>query len=196
MTHRCHACAFFHSPEEEYRLLLPFAKEGYEQRHKMVQIVDARKRADLVRRFADIGIDTIGAEQSGQIEILPWENTYLRDCRFDQHAMLALIEETLNKGDRLFGMTRLWANMEWSLLDFPGSDDLIEYETRLNELTSRYDDVVVCAYDLNRFNAAVVMDVLRTHPRVIVGGLLQENPFYIPPDRLLNELRSRQSPLH
>lgn len=196
MTHRCHACAFFHSPEDEYRLLLPFAKEGVEQRHKIVQFVDKRKRTDLLRRFADIGIDTISAEQSGQIEILPWENTYLREHRFDQYAMLALIEETLNNGDRLYGMTRLWANMEWSLLDFPGSDDLIAYETRLNDLTSRYDDVVVCTYDLNRFSAAVVMDVLRTHPQVIVGGLLLENPFFIPPEQLLIELRSRQSPLH
>lgn len=196
MAHRCHACAFFHSPEDEYRLLLPFAKEGYEQRHKIVQFVDKRKRTDLLRRFADIGIDTISAEQSGQIEILPWENTYLRDHRFDQYAMLALIEETLSNGDRLYGMTRLWANMEWSLLDFPGSDDLIAYETLLNDLTSRYDDVVVCTYDLNRFNAAVVMDVLRTHPQVIVGGLLLENPFFIPPEQLLIELRSRQSPVH
>jgi hypothetical protein len=26
--HRCHASAFFHNQEEEYRLLLPFVKEG------------------------------------------------------------------------------------------------------------------------------------------------------------------------
>ena len=26
------------------------------------------------------------------------------------------------------------------------------------------------------------MDIMRTHPMVIIGGILQENPFYAPPD--------------
>jgi hypothetical protein len=36
------------------------------------------------------------------------------------------------------------------------------------------------------------MDILRTHPMVIIGGALQENPLYVPPDDLLEELRARQ----
>ena len=35
------------------------------------------------------------------------------------------------------------------------------------------------------------MDILRTHPMVIVGGVLQQNPFFVPPDRFLEELRTR-----
>ena len=35
------------------------------------------------------------------------------------------------------------------------------------------------------------MDVLRTHPVVIIGGILQENPFFVPPDEFLCELRER-----
>ena len=27
------------------------------------------------------------------------------------------------------------------------------------------------------------MDIMRTHPMVIIGGILQENPFFVPPDR-------------
>jgi hypothetical protein len=36
------------------------------------------------------------------------------------------------------------------------------------------------------------MDILRTHPMVIVGGILQENPFYAPADEFIKELRERQ----
>lgn len=36
------------------------------------------------------------------------------------------------------------------------------------------------------------MDILRTHPMAIIGGTLQENPFYVPPDQFLNELRARR----
>jgi hypothetical protein len=35
------------------------------------------------------------------------------------------------------------------------------------------------------------MDILRTHPMVIVGGVLRENPFFVPPDEFLRELRQR-----
>ena len=51
--------------------------------------------------------------------------------------------------------------------------------------------MVVCTYDLNKFAAAVAMDIMRTHPMVIIGGILQENPFYVPPDEMLKELEER-----
>jgi hypothetical protein len=70
--------------------------------------------------------------------------------------------------------------MEWALVDLPGVDDLIEFETRVNYVVPKYDDTVICAYDLSKFGASVVMDALRTHPVVIIGGLLQGNPFFVP----------------
>jgi hypothetical protein len=35
------------------------------------------------------------------------------------------------------------------------------------------------------------MDIMRTHPMVVIGGLLQANPFFVEPDAFLEELRSR-----
>jgi hypothetical protein len=32
---------------------------------------------------------------------------------------------------------------------------------------------------------------MRTHPMIIIGGILQENPFFMPPDEFLRELRER-----
>ena len=176
-------------------MLLPFLQEGFEQRHKIFQIVDRRHRDERLRRIGALGVDVAMAEESGQLEVRPWESAYLRQGRFDQHAMLALVENVLSEGREQFGLTRLWANMEWSLEDFPGVDDIVEYESRLNDVTSRFEDVVVCTYDLNRFSATVVMDILRTHPQVIVGGILQENPFYLPPEQFLQELRARNAPV-
>jgi hypothetical protein len=51
---------------------------------------------------------------------------------------------------------------------------------------------VVCTYDLTKFGASAAMDALRTHPVVIIGGLVQENPFYVSPDQLLLEIRERR----
>src|ERR1700712_3609053 len=186
----CHACAFFNSREEEYDVLLPFAKEGYERGEKLFHVVDREHRPERLRRLELAGIGTDAPE--GQVEVRPWEDAYLRGGRFDQDAMLGLIQEALEGGKTGgYGLTRLWANMEWALQEMPGVEQLVEYETRLNHILPKYDDVVVCTYDLNKFGAGVVMDVLRTHPMVIIGGMLQENPFFVPPDEFLRELRGR-----
>jgi hypothetical protein len=37
----------------------------------------------------------------------------------------------------------------------------------------------------------MMMDLLRTHPLTLVGGVVQENPFYTPPREMLEELRAR-----
>jgi hypothetical protein len=54
----------------------------------------------------------------------------------------------------------------------------------------KYENTVICAYDLTKFGASTVMNALRTHPVVIIGGLMQENPFYVAPDEFLRELRA------
>jgi len=189
-----HACAFFNSDEEEYRLLLPFAKEGVDRGHFVFHIVDPDQRADRARRLSDAGINMDPAVPAGRVEIAAWEDAHLQGGRFDQDAMLALAEDVLRRGkEGGFPLTRLWGNMEWSLTDAPGVEQLVEYECRLNDLMARYDDVMVCTYDLNRFSAAVVMDVLRTHPLVVIGGVLHENPFFVPPEEFLRELRRREA---
>jgi hypothetical protein len=34
---------------------------------------------------------------------------------------------------------------------------------------------------------------MRTHPMIIISGILQENPFFVPPDEFLQELRDRRA---
>src|SRR2546421_3162003 len=138
-----HVCAFFHSKEEEYRVLLPFIKEGFEQGDRAFHIVDPRHRPEHLRRLQEAGIDVAEAERKGQLEVRRWEDAYLRDGHFDQNRMLALIEEVLTGGKAQgFPLTRLVANMEWALEDRPGVDDVVEYETRLNYVLPKYDDAV------------------------------------------------------
>jgi hypothetical protein len=192
LAERRHACAFFNSREEEYRILLPFIKETVDQGEKSIFLVDPEYQPEHLRWLEQSGIDADALRQRGQIEIRPWEEAYLRGGRFSQDAMLSLMDElyaTSNANG--FSQARLWASMEWALQDRPGVTDLVEYEARLNYILPKYDHITVCVYDLAKFSASVIMDVVRTHPLVIIGGNLQENPFYVPPDEFLRELRSR-----
>src|SRR5205807_10344123 len=140
----------------------------------------------------EAGIDVGEAELKGQLEVRRGEEAQFRDGHFDQDRMLALLEEVLAGGKAQgFPLTRPMANMEWALEDRPGLENFLEFETRVNYLAPKYHDVLCCTYDLARFRADMVMDVLRTHPVVIIGGILQENPFFVPPDEFLRELRER-----
>ena len=155
--------------------------------------MDPDRREDHLRRLAESGIDVARAMGTGQLELRRWQDAYLRGNHFDQEAMLALIEEVLQSGAASgYPLTRLVASMAWALLDKPGVEDLVEYETCLNYVLNKYDDPVICTYDLSKFSASVVMDVMQTHPAVIIGGALLENPFFVPPDQFLLELQERR----
>ncbi len=174
-------------------MLGSFIREGFERGDKAFHIVDPELQGEHLKRLTEAGIDAERAMGTGQLELRRWQDAYLRGNRFDQDAMLALLEEVIQSGAASgYALTRLVAHMEWALLDKPGVDDLVEYETRLNYVLPKYADPVICTYDLSKFSASVVMDIMRTHPVVIIGEVLQENPFFIPPDQFLLELRERR----
>jgi hypothetical protein len=191
-----HICAFFNSIDEQDRVLRSFIKEGFDRGEKAFHIVDPGLREEHLKRLAEAGIDVERAMGSGQLEVRVWQDCQFRGDRFDQDAMLALIEEVLQSGAAAgYPLTRFLGHMEWALLDKPGLDDLsfVEFETCVNYVSPKYDDPLICAYDLSKFSASVIIDVMRTHPVVLIGGVLQENPFFVPPDQLLLELRERRS---
>lgn len=175
---------------------MPFFKEGFDRGEKIFHIVDGRHHDEHVCSCRNWGIDVDKPEKDGQVEIRHWEDAYLKDGYFDGDRMIRVLKEVLDGARANYGMTRLMGNMEWALETVPGVTDIIEYETKLNYLLPQYPDPVVCVYDLNRHSGSVVMDILRTHPMVIINGVLQDNPLYVPPDEFLRELHSRRSKQH
>jgi MEDS: MEthanogen/methylotroph, DcmR Sensory domain len=189
-----HVCAFFNSVDEQYRVLQSFIKDGFDKGDKAFHLVDPERRDEHLRRLADAGIHVADAMESGQLEVHPWQDGPLHGDRFDQDTWIDGFEQVLRSGRATgYAQTRFLGQMEWALVDLPGVDDLIEFETRVNHVVPKYDDTVICAYDLSRFGASTVMYALRTHPVVIIAGLMQENPFYVDPDQFLLEIRKQRS---
>ena len=192
LKHHRHICAFFNSREEQNNVLMPFFKEGAARGEKLFHIVDSRLHDDHLCACEDAGIDVGSLQDSGQLEVKHWEDAYLKDGYFDGDRMVQVLEDVLKANRERYGLSRLMGNMEWALEAVPGVTDIVEYETKLNYVLPKYPDPVVCVYDLNKHSGSVVMDILRTHPMVIVGGMLQENPLYVAPEELLAELQNRK----
>jgi hypothetical protein len=189
-----HICAFFNSLDQQHRVLGSFIKEGFDRGDKAFHLVDPKQREEHLRRLAEAGINVQEAMGAGQLEVRPWHDGPLCGDRFDQDTWLRSFEQVLESGPAAgYARTRFLAQMEWALVDLPGVEDLIEFETRVNYVIPKYDHPVICAYDLSKFGASVVMDALRTHPAVIIGELLQENPFFVSPDQFLLEIREQRA---
>ncbi len=75
--------------------------------------------------------------------------------------------------------------MSWAAKQAPGTDELVAYEAELNRFLPRYPQVVLCLYDVERFGGELVVDMLKTHPKVLLNGMLLDNPYYIEPDEFL-----------
>ena len=189
-----HVCAFFNNDEEAYRVLLPFIKDGFEVGDRAVHVVNPDQRQDHLRRLASAGIDTGLVETKGQLELRTNIETYLRDGRFDQDRMLAAFEEMASgNANRGFPLSRIVCRMDWVVEGPSYVDDVVEFESRVNDVWSRHDDAVICTYHLSQFGGEAVIDIMRTHPLVIIGGILQRNPFFVPPKEFLQEYRERRT---
>jgi hypothetical protein len=189
-----HVCAFFNSDEEEYRVLLPFIKDGLKSGDKVVHVLNPEQRQNHLQRLVAAGIDPAAAEESGQLELRTNTEVYLPDGRFDQDRMLAVFEK-LASGNAPggFPLSRICCRMDWAVEDRSHIDDVIEFEARVNDVWLHHDDAVICTYHLGQFGGDAVIDIMRTHPMVIVGGILQHNPFFVPPDEFLREFRQRRA---
>src|ERR1700754_1066253 len=189
-----HVCAFFTNDDEEYRVLLPFIKDGFDCGHKAIHVVNPDQRADHLRRLAAAGIDTTASAVCGQFELRSSTETYLCDGHFDQDRMLAAFEQFASgNATHPFPLSRIVCQMDWIAEGRASVDDVIEFESRVNDVWRRHDDAVICTYRLGQFGGDAVIDIMRTHPMVIIGGILHRNPFFVSPEKFLPEFRARRA---
>jgi hypothetical protein len=184
-----HVCAFVNGRDEQDRFLDPFVTEGVEYGEKLIFLVDPAERGARVNHLRRLGLDVPALLEGHRCELRTWTETYLRGGQFDQFAMLDLLDEFLIETP--FPRIRMVADMAWASGQEDVGKRLIEFEARANFVHANHQHVVICVYDVAKFDGAFVMDILRTHPMVLVGGMLQLNPFFVPPDEFLKELEQR-----
>jgi hypothetical protein len=87
-----------------------------------------------------------------------------------------------------YSFLRIAGEMTGTISDLLG-DELIEYESELNRFVPHYPQVVFCLYDLDHFSGQQLIDVMRTHPKIVMGGTILENLYYVEPDEFLASRR-------
>jgi hypothetical protein len=189
-----HVCAFVDSRDQQYELLLPFLREGMNCEECLLNIVAPENRADHVERLMQGGIDADALVAEARLLLLSFEDTYLKDGCFSADRVLGMIEEAMANAKRDgFPALRGFGEMHWALSGLPGTEQLMEYEARVNYLAPQFEAPLICVYDVSKFSGRVVMDILSTHPKVIMGGQIFDNPYYMEPDVFLRYLAARKT---
>jgi hypothetical protein len=68
-----------------------------------------------------------------------------------------------------------------------GVAQLLRYEARLNGFSGSYPAAILCLYDISALDGALIINLMRTHPTVLLDGVRLNNPHNIPPDEFLDQ---------
>jgi hypothetical protein len=190
---RSHMCAFFGSAEEEYEVMLPFIIEGLQRGEKAYHTIDPDRADEHLRRLLNAKIDVDYYSQREQLELKTWDDVYLMNGKFEPEVTGAVYGEAQARAQKHgYRKTRFIGHMEWVTDHMDRVDDLLLMEARWNAAQAQMPPAhVVCMYDLKRYRADTMLDVMRTHPQIIVGKAVYENPFYVSPEEFIGELESR-----
>ena len=174
-----HICAFYRGAAQRDELLLPYLTEGLRVGDKCICVTDDPAAAGAVRALA------AGA---GQLQAMTSGSTYLAGGYFAIDRMIEFWDAAVGGavlGDG-FRFVRAVGEMTWALRDLPGVEHLLAYEARLNGFLPRYPQVILCLYDLEQFSdGQILLEIMRTHPKVLLSGQLLDNPWYVEPDEYL-----------
>ena len=175
-----HVCGFYYGEDERDALLLPFLRAGLEHGDKCVAVVDSTQPDEVVERIGGTADDVA----SGQLEFYDSDQTYLRTGAFDPELMIEFWEGRAREisDEGRFGFVRLLGEMSWLERVPPERESVVRYETWADEFVTRYPQAVLCLYDLRKLGSGVLMDLLRTHPKLLLGGLVIENPHHLSAD--------------
>jgi hypothetical protein len=189
-----HVCAFYRSTEERDALLVPYMLEGLKAGHKCICVTDSTSPARMLATLnaaADLNVED--CVSLAQLNLLSSGETYLDGGSFCSERMLESLRDRVgfsltNEG---FHLVRLAGEMSWAARDIQGVEQLLTYEGALKDFYRRYPAVGICFYDVELFRGEIVLDVLKIHPKVLVGGMLVENPYLINAEELLAGRPSR-----
>ncbi|MBC7093432.1 MEDS domain-containing protein, partial [Candidatus Bipolaricaulota bacterium] len=181
-----HLCAIYETPEQLWATMVPLLRDGLAKNEKVVYIVAHHTATEILDMLTTAGVPAHDTLRTGQLEIFSWDDTYLAGGYFNPDQVI----ETFRKleADSLaagWSALRVTGEMTWVLSKPPEVERLIEYEAKLNHFFPGSRTLAICQYWEEKFDARILLDVIRTHPIVIAGDIVCENLFYEPPDEFL-----------
>jgi PAS domain S-box-containing protein len=102
------------------------------------------------------------------------------------HTIADTFEQALAGGAPLI---RLLGNIGWGKQQWPGEQDLFAFEAKVTDAAKQFPCVVVCMYDVPALSGLIVRHgAFETHPFIVRGRSIGENPYYVPTEIFLERI--------
>ena len=148
-THMCH---IFSDEEEQGDVISRYIASGLAEGEQACYFADTMSVDATRARLAVLGVPVPAAED-GRLLVAPAVDMYCPDGTFVPDRMLANFPLVYNAGREAgFAGVRATGEMTWACRGLPGSERLIEYESRINTVVREYPLTAVCQYDARRFD--------------------------------------------
>ena len=191
-----HLCCIYRDRSEQMSIVVPYLIRGLQNNEKCLYILDESTMGDVFRAFGEAGVDLKAHVASGQCALLTKEETYLKGGSFEPDGMIATLKQAEADAIREgYAGLRVTGEMTWVFARLPGVERLIEYEAKLNLFFPNSRSTAICQYHEDRFEPDVLIEVLHTHPAVVIYGEVCANPYYIPTEAFLSRMKSGRIPL-
>ena len=180
-----HICGMFSGEEERDQILIPFLQAGLASGDKCICVIDGTAPGQIVSTLGPGG-EAAALTTGKQLEVIGASEMYLRSGRFSADEVIgvwkAAISDAMYAGQ--FNVVR--AVETWSRRDvIPDMNELLMLESEMNRYLPLYPQIVMCLYDVDQFGSGALVNLVMTHPRMLVGGMVIENPYYLTPDEVL-----------
>jgi hypothetical protein len=182
-----HICGLYETAEERDEIIFGFLKQGYSDGDLQMYCPVERTTEEFYHDFSNYCScckDQLHDEHHFSIQTA--KELYYPNGIFDPwHMDKSLNEFYVQSQKSGFRKVRATAEMAWALEAIPGVEHLMAYEARLNYFIPGKPWISICMYNVNKFDGKTIMNVLRTHPFAINGGIITQNPYFIHPDKWL-----------
>jgi DNA-binding CsgD family transcriptional regulator len=179
-----HICALYSGPAERDRLLFSFLQEGIREGDQCLCLID-----DAEPTTVRDGVDAQNGQwqaRSQQLDVGRASDVYLESGRFSVKHMMSFLSARLAvAAESEFSMLRAAGEMSWMRPEPESSADFFVYESAVNKIVEDKPAIFMCMYDLDRFGVSMLVDVLKTHPKVLLDRMVLENPHYLTSERFL-----------
>lgn len=189
-----HMCLIYDDDSERRKVIGRFLDAGLREREKAAYFTDVTAPEEVRAWLAELGTGLpLRDDSAGQLVITNAVETYCPKGVFVPDEMLqglrAFHDTACREG---YSGSRVSGEMSWALRGIPGSERLMEYEARVNEVLATHPVIAICQYDARRFSGAMIFDVLKVHPMMVVNGTIVRNPYYVLPQELLGRAPRRE----
>ena len=181
-----HQSLIYESPEDRLAVAIPFIRIGLDRGEKCIYIADDGVEARVRGAMRAQGIDVERAVATKSLVFATKEDAFLKYGAFDPERMPTFwADATAEAADQGFSALRATGETEWLLSNPPGHERWTEYESQLTDVLADLNSFALCQYNRGRLPPEVILNVIRTHPTVIYGGVVCRNMYHVPPDEFL-----------